>query len=392
MPHDAKPHCLKAWVAVQSPDFSDRGTREHDDPQDGVMSWPEAPRLAVVKLGALGDVVQAFPLVSALKTHRPNARVTWIVEARLADVPRLHPGVDDVITVDTRAWRAALRRGRWRSVWLELSGFVRAVAGRFDVAIDAQGLLKSGVAAWLTHAPVRVGFAAGDCRERGNAWFMTRYAGRAGAVHALVKNRGLLTALGVPAGEPRFEIDLPKTDEAWAATWAEKHVNGSSGRIALLHPGAGHPGKRWPLDRWIALADRLTGPSLHAVLVAGPEDRAAVMATATALRRPAAVAAPPTVGALAALLRRAEVVIAGDTGPLHLAAALGRRTIALYGPSDPVTAAPVGTGHRVLKYPCTCGWVPAPTFNRRCAAGFACLQAITVEDVQQQLIAHRSSI
>jgi heptosyltransferase-1 len=262
------------------------------------------------------------------------------------------------------------------------------VAGRFDVAIDAQGLLKSGLAAWLTRAPIRVGFAAGDCRERGNARFMTRHAAPAGAVHAVTKNRGLLAALGVPAGESRFEIDIPNQDEAWATAWADRHVTASSGRIAVCHPGAGHPGKRWPLDRWIALADRVTGPERCAVLVAGPEDRAAVSGAVKAMRRPAAVAAPPTVGALAALLRRADVVIAGDTGPLHLAAALGRRTIALYGPSDPATAAPVGSGHRVIKHPCSCGWVPGPTFNRRCATDFACMEAITVEEVEKRLVAH----
>jgi lipopolysaccharide heptosyltransferase I len=340
-----------------------------------------APRIALVKLGALGDVVYAFPLVSAVKAHRPRARLTWIVEARLADVPRLHPGVDEVVTVDTRSWRALLRRGRWGAAWGEFLGFSRAVAGRFDLAIDVQGLLKSGVAARLTRAPLRVGFASSDCRERANAYCMTHHASPVGPAHALAKNRGVLAALGIPAGDPRFEISIPESDQAWARAWAEGQVGGSAAVLTTLHPGAGHSGKRWPMDRWLAVAERLADAGRRVAIVAGPEDRGTVSEAVKAMSRPAAVATPPTVGALAALLRRAEMAIAGDTGPLHLAAALGVRTVGVYGPSDPATAAPVGTGHTVIKHPCACGWVPGPTFNRRCAAGFACMQAIHIDEV-----------
>jgi ADP-heptose:LPS heptosyltransferase len=137
------------------------------------------------------------------------------------------------------------------------------------------------------------------------------------------------------------------------------------------------------LDRWLAVAERLAGAGRRVAIVAGPEDRITVSEAVKAMSRPVATAMPPTVGSLAALLQRAEVVIAGDTGPLHLAAALGARTIAVYGPSDPVTAAPVGVGHAVIKHSCACGWVPGPTFNRRCSAGFACMQMIQIDEVVQ---------
>lgn len=335
----------------------------------------------MIKLGALGDVVYAFPLVSAVKAHRPKARLTWIVEARLADLPRLHPGVDEVVTVDTRLWRDLLRRGRWASAWSEFRVFSRGVAGRFDLAIDAQGLLKSGVAARLTRAPIRVGFASSDCRERANAYCMTHHAAPVGPAHALEKNRGVLAALGIPSGDARFEIRIPESDQTWARAWIDAHAGGSAEALTTLHPGAGHPGKRWPLERWLAVAERLSGAGRRVVIVAGPEDRTAISEAVKTMPLPTTVATPPTVGALAALLKRAETVIAGDTGPLHLAAALGVRAVAVYGPSDPATAAPVGTGHTVIKHPCACGWVPGPSFNRRCAAGFACMREIQVDEV-----------
>ena len=112
----------------------------------------------------------------------------------------------------------------------------------------------------------------------------------------------------------------------------------------------------------------------------GPE---VVAEAVKAMPRAVAVASPPTVGALAALLRHAVVAVAGDTGPLHLAAALGRRTVGVYGPSDPVTAAPFGDACWVIKHACACGWRPGPSFNRRCAESFACMRAIEVDEVAE---------
>lgn len=345
---------------------------------DARVDLGSAPRIALVKLGALGDVVYAFPLVAALKAQWPNARLTWIVEARLADLPRLHPGVDEVVTVDTRGWRAALRQGRLGAAWSGVGAFVRSVAGRFDVTIDAQGLLKSAAVTWLTRAPIRVGFAPGDCRERGNAWAMTHHAAPVGAVHALTRNLSLPAALGARVGAPRFDFRVPASDEAWASALVQ-----AGSPVVTVHPGAGHPGKRWPLERWLTLGERLSASGCRVMIVTGPEDRAAVAEAVKAMPRAVAVASPPTVGALAALLRHAAVAVAGDTGPLHLAAALGRRTVGVYGPSDPVIAAPFGDGRRVIKHACACGWRPGPSFNRRCAESFACMQAIEVDEVAE---------
>jgi ADP-heptose:LPS heptosyltransferase len=178
---------------------------------------------------------------------------------------------------------------------------------------------------------------------------------------------------------------VPPDGEAWADAW--EAANGGRAdiradvRLVAIHPGAGHPAKRWGLARCLALAERLgASRGIRAAVIAGPEDRAAVDAAAVGMAAPVAVAAPPTLGALAAFLRRCRLVVAGDTGPLHLAAALGRPTVALYGPSDPVLAAPVGTGHRVIKRPCPCGWVPGPFFNRRCPDA-PCMAAIEVGEV-----------
>jgi ADP-heptose:LPS heptosyltransferase len=151
-------------------------------------------------------------------------------------------------------------------------------------------------------------------------------------------------------------------------------------RTVLLHPGTGHPAKRWHLSRFIEVAERLgSRPGVRVVWTAGPDEHTLLQSVAERLPG-SLVVTPPGIGTLAALVRRCHLVIAGDTGPLHLAAALGSRTVALYGPSDPLRAGPAGSGHQILKHPCPCGWTPGPFFNRRCPDP-PCMQAIQVEEV-----------
>jgi lipopolysaccharide heptosyltransferase I len=347
---------------------------------DRLVALPSAPRIALIKLGALGDLLYAFPLVSALKTARPAARLTWIVEERFRDVPRLHPGVDQVLTIDTRRWRHQLRRREWRAVWTELTSFRRLVRGQFDVALDVQGLMKSAAVAWITRAPVRIGFARADCREALGARGLTHQAAPAGAVHVVRKNMGLLTVLGLPTEPVRFQIAIQPADDWWVHHLFALHGIEEGTRTVLLHPGAGHPAKRWPVSRFIEVAEQLAGcPAVRLLWTAGPDESGLLQSVAERLPR-SLVVTPPGIGTLAALVRRCSLVIAGDTGPLHLAAALGRPTVALYGPSDPLHAGPAGVGHQVLKHPCPCGWTPGPFFNRRCPDP-PCMQAIQVEEV-----------
>jgi heptosyltransferase-1 len=346
---------------------------------------PDAPRIALVKLGALGDLIYTFPVVSALKDARPRARITWIVEERFREVPGLHPGVDRVIAVDTRRWRRLIRRGAWMAVWHELRGFRRQVrgggdGGGFDVVLDAQGLIKSGAAAWMTGAPVRVGFAPGDCREPLSARGMTHHAAPAGAIHIVQKNMKLLEALGLPGESVRFEIRTQPADEWWVHDLWALHRIDPRAQVVLIHPGAGHPAKCWSLARHITVAERLSEqPGVRVFWTAGPDERELFDGVADRIPR-SMVVTPPGVGTLTALVRRCSVVIGGDTGPLHLAAALDRPTVALYGPSDPLRAGPAGSGHQILKHPCPCGWTLGPFFNRHCPDP-PCMQAIEIEEV-----------
>ena len=309
-----------------------------------------APRsIAIVKLSALGDVVHATPVVEALADAWPAARLTWVVERRAAALLRDHPRLADVVTIDTRTWR----RVRTPSAAIEVARTLGALrrrlrAASFDVALDLQGLVKSGLVTAATGAPVRVGFAAGFRRERLNGLFTNRHVTPPpSARHVVDQYLALLEPLGVAPGRVAFTLPTRDTAEARVDEFFAEAGLKPHGRVVVLNPGAGRPAKRWPVDRFAELAARLGREASARVLVLwGPGEEAAAQ---TIARAPAAVLAPATdVETLMAVMRRASVVVAGDTGPLHVAAAVGAPCVGLYGPTSAVRNGPYGRGHRTL--------------------------------------------
>jgi lipopolysaccharide heptosyltransferase I len=309
--------------------------------------------VAIVKLSALGDVVHALPVAATLAARVPGVRLTWVVEAREAVVLRGHPALAEVVAVDTRRWRRARRPGEVAAA-IGALGDVRARLrrGRFDVALDLQGLLKSALLVALTRAPRRIGFAAGRAREPMAAAFVNhRVRPPATARHVVDQYLALLAPLGL--GDPVHEFVLPVDAAAEAAV--DEFLAGAGlkprRRLVVLNPGAGRPAKRWPGEAFGALARRLSeDAAAQVVVVWGPGEQS--LAAGIAAAAGGAVAAPPTdVLALLALVRRASVVVAGDTGPLHLAAAVGTPCVGLYGPTRAERNGPYGPGHRALQAP-----------------------------------------
>lgn len=309
--------------------------------------------VAIVKLSALGDVVHAQPVAAALRAARTDARITWLVEARHAPVLRDHPAVDDVAIVDTRRWRRA-RGPRSLAMALREIGALRRDlrARRFDVAIDAQGNLKSGVLTAMTGAPLRVGFAAARCRERANVLFTNRRVlPPASARHVVDQYLALLAPLGV-ARPARGQFHLPWNAAAEAAVgeaFAAASVKPRD-RLVVLNPGAARPEKRWDPARFRELATHIARDGVGRVVVLwGPGEQDIARAIAGG---GAAVLVPPTdLDGLVAVLRRASVLVASDTGPLHVAAALGVPCVGLFGPTSAVRNGPYGAGHRTLQAP-----------------------------------------
>lgn len=344
----------------------------------------------------MGDCLYTFPLVSAVKDRFPGAEVSWIVEGQHQDIPWLHRGVNDVIVVNTKRWRREFWSGRLGGVLEEIGTIGRLLKARaFDIALDPQGLIKSGVIAWLTRAPVRVGFTRGACREGLNTLFTTHRVDPSSNGHIVNKNLSLLAALDIWTEKPDFGIRVPADAEARVCLLLRQAGISPSVQLVGIHPGVGHPSKRWDPDRYAQVGDLVqerTGARI--LLTGGAGEEELVRRVASQMRTAPMIIPPLQVGELVALFSRYDLLIAGDTGPLHLAAALGRPTVAIYGPSDPVRVAPVGQAHVVLKKPCVCGWEPKLHFNRHCP-DVPCLGAITVGEVAaaaMTMLASRSTV
>ena len=314
------------------------------------------PRIAIIKLSSLGDVVHALPVASALRRAVPGAHLTWVVEAREYAILRDHPDLDAVVPVDTRLWRRLIWSPAGARQVLGKVGRLRARIRRasFDVALDLQGLIKSGLLTAYTGAPVRIGFSAGRCRERLNALFTNRHVTPPpSARHVVEQYLALLAPLGIEPGPAEFHVPVPASSERRIEEFLVKEGLKPGDRLVAINPGAGRPQKRWAVARFADLAERLaTEAGARLLLLWGPDEAHMAREISLALPGHSALLAPPTdLGELTALLKRCRLMIANDTGPLHLAAALGTPSLGLYGPTRAERNGPYGSRCRGLQSP-----------------------------------------
>lgn len=317
-----------------------------------------APRIALVKLSALGDVVHALPVAHALRACLPTAGLTWVVERREQGILTRNPDLDHVVAVDTRLWRREFRRpGGVLTVYSKIRGLVRRLrAGRFDIAVDLQGLWKSGVITALTRAPLRVGLALGHCRERANVLFTTRrVAPPAEALHVVEVNLALLAGLGLTRediGTPVFPIAPDVAAEGAVARILEEDGIKPETVLVTLLAGAGQHAKRWDIQGYRRVGDELAERlGARIVVLWGPAEEPLARAIAGGMRATSLVPPPTSIPEMVALLKRASLVVGGDTGPLHIAAGLGVPTLGLYGPTSARRNGPYGPRTAAVQSP-----------------------------------------
>jgi heptosyltransferase-1 len=298
-------------------------------------------RLLIVRLSAMGDVIHALPLAQNARTA--GATVAWVVERAFAGVLEGNPSCDRIFTADTRGWRRRpLSATTWRGL-AALRSQLRAFAP--DRTLDAQGLWKSAVAARAAGAPV-VGFSAAARREPASATLCgIPVTPGAEARHVVDRNLALLPAAGIAvtehAPDASYLLARPTPD-------ADAFLAALPGPFAVFHPGAGRAEKTWGEERFARLAAALRSRrGLAAIVSWGPGD--ADRAERLAALVPGSFRAPLLdVPGLARLCTAASLFVGGDTGPLHLADALGTPTLALFGPTDPERNGPYGDRRGVV--------------------------------------------
>jgi lipopolysaccharide heptosyltransferase I len=341
----------------------------------------ELQRFLIVRLGALGDVVHAIPVAAALRRAFPEARIDWLVSAKHREILDLVPVIDRRLVISDRPSTQTHDRGRSGQRGTSLVAAVRELRrAHYDVAIDLQGLIKSALLARLSGAPRVIGFSAQYARERAARIFYTEAhdPGRGGLYdaretrHVVDINIGLLAALGITTQLREFPIE--EADSEAARAMREQ----TGGRYALLNPGAAWPNKRWPPARLAAIAVQLRERhGLRSVVLWGPGEEA-LAADVVAGANGAAVLSPrTTIADLVALARRAALMVSGDTGPTHIAAALGTPIVGIYGPTRPARNGPMSPLDITVSRDaiCQCHHL------RRCRLDRMCLLDIEVAEV-----------
>lgn len=336
--------------------------------------------ILIVKLSAIGDVIHTLPVATALRRHYPDARLAWLVEEGARDLVIGHRALDRVIVSGRKRWIADFQQGRRAGALREARDFIKALRDtRYDLLLDFQASLKSGILIGLARADRKVGFGQGMAHSEHSHLFLNeRIPAVSMEVHALDRGLILLNAIGVPAGDTvAYDLPIGAADRQAAATLLAGAGDGAHPLVAV-NPVAKWATKLWHADRFAEVADRLVSQHHATVVFTGaPEDRPVVAAIIARMRSAALnIAGRTTLKTLAAVYRQADLVVSTDTGPMHLAAAAGVPVVALFGPTAPWRTGPYGPNHRIVRVPMAC----SPCFKRRCATT-ACMGAITVDEV-----------
>lgn len=320
--------------------------------KDAVLFTPR--RLLIVRLGSMGDIIHTLPAATALRRAFPEASIGWMVEERWAELlctlpePRSGPRsprrplVDRVHTVNTKAWRESLLSTQtWEQI---AAGLSELRAQRYDVVVDFQGAVRSALLARWSGAPVAYGVA--QPRENVASMFYTRQVIARGG-HIVEQNLSLAEAVA-RCRLKMLKIDFPH-DQAVEKQCGDR-LQRNFGDFALLNPGAGWAAKQWPAQRYGQVARRLAEEGVKSLINFGPGEDPLMRAVESASEGTAqGIACSLT--ELIALTRRARIFIGGDTGPMHLAAALGIPVVAIFGPTNPARNGPFGTRSIVLRNP-----------------------------------------
>ena len=321
-----------------------------------------APRFLIVRLGSLGDVVHAIPAVAALKKRHPDAAIDWVVDPRYVDLVRLVTVVDRVIPFDPR--HAVL-------AFPTMIRTLRRVG--YEAAIDLQGLLKSAALSRMIGAPRVIGFPRAHLREPLARFLYSETPDPGDAPHVIQKGIALMRALGVSDWSIEFPLAVPRSSAA-----AVVAARFGSSAYALVNPGAAWPNKRWPVDRFGALAAAIRERrGLGSLVLWGPGEESMASGVVAASRGAAELAPPTTITDIVAIAKSASLMVSGDTGPLHIAAAVGAPIVALFGPTRPERNGPWARSDISLSRvdQCVCH------YERRCRRSRPCIDDISVDEV-----------
>ena len=340
-------------------------------------------------MSALGDVVHTLPALTALRRAYPAAQITWLIEEPAAPLVSGHPALNRVLTWPRRRFSQALFSRHWTDAVRILHSFLKELRStHYDLVIDFQALFKSGIWVLLAQSRRKVGFGRGMDHSEGSQLFLTEHVPAVSMeVHALERGLMLLESIGIPRGPVVYDLAVDSDSRAKVDELLGADAAGFRERLVVMHPMTRWPTKCWAPDRFAAVADALTQRGCQVVFTGSLQDRKELDTIFQKLRHPALrLDGKLDLKGLVALLQQARVAVTTDTGPMHMAAAVGTPVIAVFGPTAPNRTGPYGDRHRVIRSGVAC----SPCFSRTCrssvAEEMACMKRIRSEEVTEAVL------
>ncbi len=345
------------------------------------VTMPESMKILIVKLSAIGDVVQTLPALEAIKKNYPDSEITWVVEEAAAGILEGHPLIDHVLVSQRKKWFFELKNPfTVMQGFSHIIRFVRELRSiRYDIAIDFQGLLKSGILVGLARADRKIGFD--KSRELSFIFLNEKLPPYDIEKHALERYLDVARYLG--AIDPSPACTLPIDQEREIIKNRLEGIREQGRMLIVVNPVARWMTKLWPENNFAELTDRLIREKKATVIFTGSSEDRAVNERILSMMGEKAVnwAGETTLKELAALASLSDFFITTDTGPMHLAAAAGTRVIALFGPTAPWRTGPYGPSHTIVRTSIDC----SPCFQRQCDINVQCMSGISVEEVLQKI-------
>ncbi|MFH0925380.1 MAG: glycosyltransferase family 9 protein [bacterium] len=343
--------------------------------------------IGIVKLSALGDVVHALPVLVTLRKNYPKAKISWIVGEGSKDILVGNKYLDNIIVIDTHRWRKEIKElNGFFNVVCEVFRFIREIRReKFDIVFDIQGLVKSGIVTYLTGTRLRIGFSKESCRERLNILFTNkRIHPQKDDVHITDQYLSLIRPYVKKEYLRPVGIYIDKgVNDSLKNFLRQKKPDGNHPLIVIV-PGAGWETKILDAKKISSLARIIIKEYNAFVVFTGSYQERLILELITKelqeLRESWNTFSASTLKQLLALLKKATLVIGGDTGPIHMAAALGTATVSYYGPSYAPRSAPRGEKHFYVQSAVEC----SPCFKRKCK-GAKCLEMISADDVLEKV-------
>jgi len=336
--------------------------------------------ILIVKLSAIGDVIHTLPALNAVRKHHPDAHITWLVEEDAATLIEGHEAFDRILVSKRKRWIKSLRTASRLSTIKEIYRFIKVLRDtRYDMILDFQALLKSGILIALARGRRKIGFGKGLEHMEHSYLFLNEHVPAVSMEHhALSRGLMLLNALGIPTPDVEYNLPVSDHDRKKVDDLLIQHGIMDANVVIAINPVAKWETKLWSNEKFARLADRIIDKyDAGIIFTGGSEDRSIIQDIMSAMNgRALNLAGHTTLKMLAALYEKTELVVSTDTGPMHLAAAVGTPVVALFGPTAPWRTGPYGSGHQVVTSSQTC----APCFKRHCQT-YDCMSLISVDQV-----------